>query len=78
MIAQTYSDWEPIICDDGSTDEGQSIIQEYEIANTTIYSGRNSHGKGAPGTRNSCLDKVSGRYIAFLDFNDWYPNKLDT
>jgi glycosyltransferase involved in cell wall biosynthesis len=78
VIGQTYPNWELIICDDGSTDESQSIIQEYETANKKIYSVKNVYNKGAPGARNSCLDKASGRYIAFLDSDDfWYPHKLE-
>jgi len=78
VIGQTYPNWELIICDDGSIDESESIIQVYETANTKIYSVENAYKKGAPGARNSCLDKASGRYIAFLDSDDfWYPHKLE-
>mgnify|MGYP006082281625 CR=1 FL=1 len=78
VIGQTYPNWELIICDDGSIDESESIIHEYETANTKIYSVKNAYKKGAPGARNSCLDKASGRYIAFLDSDDiWYPLKLE-
>lgn len=78
VIAQTYPNWELVICDDASTDESLLIIKEFaQLYSNVIYT-NNSYDKGAPGARNSALDIASGRYIAFLDSDDlWYSKKLE-
>lgn len=77
VIAQTYSNWELIICDDSSKDRSREIIRAFCAIDRRIKLISNEHGKGAPGARNSCLDSASGTYIAFLDSDDaWLPDKL--
>lgn len=76
--AQTYQNWELIICDDGSTDDSIKIAQKYAARDHRILVISNKYTKGAPGARNSCLDVSAGRYIAFLDADDlWLPSKLE-
>ena len=78
VIAQTYQNWELLICDDGSTDNSKKIAHDYEALDSRILVINNKYPKGAPGARNSCLDVAGGRYIAFLDADDlWLPSKLD-
>ena len=77
VITQTYELWELLICDDGSTDATRTIAAEYQLADDRVKIIKNIRGKGAPAARNCALDAASGRYIAFLDSDDfWYPNKL--
>ena len=78
VIAQTYKNWELIICDDGSKDNSKKIAHDYEALDSRILVINNEYTKGAPGARNSCLDVAGGRYIAFLDADDlWLPSKLE-
>ena len=78
VIGQTYDQWELLICDDGSTDATRTIISEYQRSDTRVKIVKNVRGKGAPAARNCALDAASGRYIAFLDSDDfWYPEKLE-
>jgi teichuronic acid biosynthesis glycosyltransferase TuaG len=77
VLAQSYEDWELIICDDNSSDSSRQIAYEYALADKRIICIRNEKTKGAPGARNSCLEYARGRYIAFLDADDiWYSDKL--
>ena len=78
VIAQTYANWELLICDDGSVDNSRSVINSYVELDSRIKLISNYYSKGAPGARNSSLDSAFGRYIAFLDSDDlWYPDKLE-
>jgi glycosyltransferase involved in cell wall biosynthesis len=77
VINQSYEDWELIICDDFSSDKTYELAEKYAYVHNRIILIKNTHDKGAPGARNSCLDKARGRYIAFLDSDDlWAANKL--
>ena len=78
VIFQTHENWELLICDDGSQDNSLEIISSWALRDSRIKSIDNTHGKGAPGARNSCLDAAKGRYIAFLDSDDrWKQTKLE-
>ncbi|NME68173.1 glycosyltransferase family 2 protein [Flammeovirga aprica] len=71
VLYQTYSNWECIIIDDGSTDGTQKIIQEYVKRDSRfkLYQ-RDREPKGAPTCRNIGLEKSSGDYIMFFDSDD--------
>jgi teichuronic acid biosynthesis glycosyltransferase TuaG len=77
VVAQEYQNWELLICDDNSNDRTIEICKRWEAVESRIMLVKNKYGKGASGARNSCLDKSSGRFVAFLDSDDlWYPDKL--
>ncbi len=79
VLKQTYTNWEILIVDDGSTDNTNLLIQSYiskEPRIKHISLGYNS-GKPARG-RNVGISNSSGKYIAFLDSDDiWHPDKLE-
>lgn len=78
VLNQTYQNWELIICDDNSSDSSKKIVSSYTSIDFRIKLVSNLYDKGAPGARNSCLEKCSGKYIAFLDSDDvWLPEKLE-
>ena len=69
ILQQTYNNWELIIVDDGSTDDTFKIALQYARDNSRILVSGNQHsGRGV--TRNKCLEKVSGEYIAIMDSDD--------
>jgi glycosyltransferase involved in cell wall biosynthesis len=77
VVDQTYESWELIICSDNSNDNTDSLVKNWCAIDSRIKLVKNTHNKGAPGARNSCLDNAKGRFIAFLDSDDiWLPNKL--
>lgn len=76
--AQTYTNWEVIIVDDGSSDKTISVISEIALLDKRIQFFQLEKNSGAGITRNVALSKAIGRYIAFLDSDDlWKPTKLD-
>ena len=79
VLAQTYTDWEMIITDDGSVDNSTSIVESYSAKDQRIRLLR-LNANGGPGiARNNSISNANGQYIAFLDSDDlWYPDKLKT
>lgn len=78
VVDQSFKNWELLICDDGSSDSSIQIARKWSERDSRIFSLRNKMRKGVVGTRNTCLSKAQGRYIAFLDSDDvWLPKKIE-
>lgn len=79
VINQSYTNWEMVIVDDGSTDGTVNIIRDYQDKYNKIKLIVLSKNQGAGIARNTAIEKANGRYIAFLDSDDqWLPEKLET
>ena len=77
VIAQTYTEWEMIIVDDGSKDNSAQIISGYAAKDSRIrlISQENS---GSAAARNNGIRNASGQYIALLDADDlWLSEFLE-
>lgn len=73
--AQSYSNYEIILVDDGSADKSAEIIEKYICDNIRFL--RND-GKGAALARNKGIEAARGRFISFIDADDlWDPQKLE-
>jgi teichuronic acid biosynthesis glycosyltransferase TuaG len=78
VLSQTYTNWEMIIVDDCSTDNGVEIIQEYAKKDSRIKLISLAKNSGAAVARNTAIKVAKGFYIAFLDSDDlWKPEKLE-
>ncbi len=69
IASQSYSDWEAVFVDDGSTDKGPSILDEIASEDTKVKVIHKANG-GTATARNAGLDVASGEYITFLDCDD--------
>lgn len=76
VLNQTFTDWEWMITDDKSTDKSVEIIQKINDSRIQlILSDKNG---GAGHARNLSLKQANGRFITFLDADDfWEPNFLE-
>lgn len=68
ILKQTFSDFELIIIDDGSTDGTQLIINKNKDKRTKIFTNKNS--RGVAGALNQALKLTKGTYIARMDADD--------
>jgi glycosyltransferase involved in cell wall biosynthesis len=73
--AQTFSDWEAIVIDDGSTDNTLNLLKAQKDPRIRVFSCPNA---GVAAARNRGLAEVTGDFVAFLDADDlWTPDKLE-
>ena len=69
VTGQTFTSWELIIADDGSTDSTGAIADEYAAKDGRIkVLHLNRHGVSA--ARNACIDAANGKYLAYVDADD--------
>lgn len=73
VMKQTFSDWELIAVDDGSTDNSLSILKELSEKESRIIIFHQDNA--GPGTaRNYAISKSHGEYVAFLDADDYWDD----
>lgn len=71
IIEQNYTNWELIICDDGSADNTVSIVENYlRKYSEKIKLIENEKNMGLNYTLNRCLQIAQGKYIARMDGDD--------
>lgn len=70
IVKQTYTDWELLLVDDGSTDDSWDIIMQNVRYDERIR-GIQQSNKGAGIARNTGIDSANGDYIVFVDSDDY-------
>ena len=74
-LAQTLSDFELLIIDDGSTDDTKTAVSAFSDKRIQYIYQENA---GPAAARNTGVDAARGQYIAYLDADDsWYPDYLE-
>ncbi|MCW2313662.1 glycosyltransferase family 2 protein [Rhodoferax antarcticus] len=75
VLAQTLSDFELIVIDDGSTDSTSAIVAQFSDPRLRYL--RNEHNLGPEGNWNRCLEQARGKYFKLLPHDDLlYPECL--
>ena len=78
VLAQTYQNWEMLIMNDVSTDNSLAIVSLYAKKDERIKIVNTEKNVGVVKGRNFLIDLASGKYIAFLDADDyWHNEKLE-
>ena len=70
VLAQTYTYWELLLIDDGSTDASGAICEKYAAQDSRIMVFHKENG-GVSSARNLGLYNAKGEWIAFVDSDDW-------
>jgi glycosyltransferase involved in cell wall biosynthesis len=74
VCAQTFTDFEVVVVDDGSTDDSAAVARSFG-ERVRVLTQKNS---GVSAARNAGLRAARGRFIAFQDSDDlWHPRKLE-
>lgn len=76
VLAQTFADFEIVVVNDASTDNGPAIVEDYRSRDPRIRI-VTQENRGLAGARNTGIREARGRYIALLDADDAFaPEKL--
>ena len=75
ILIQTYQDFEIICVDDGSTDNSLEILKQYAQKDSRFKILTRENG-GAGLARNAGLEIASGKYIQFIDSDDWIEKNM--
>ena len=70
VLAQTFTDWELLLVDDGCTDGSPALCDRFAAADPRIRVFHRKKNAGVSEARNLGLNEAKGDYIAFLDADD--------
>lgn len=74
ILAQTFTDFEVLLIDDGSPDHSGEICDEYAKKDSRVRVFHKENG-GVSSARNMGLDYAEGNYVMFVDSDDWISNE---
>src|SRR6266550_600756 len=72
VLSQSYTDWDLVMVDDGSTDASSDIVRKYAASFDRIrYEHHDGYvNRGMSASRNVGIGRSNGSYVAFLDADD--------
>lgn len=68
ILQQSFVDYEIIVVDDGSVDQTASVVKAVDYSNVKYF---HQDNQGVTAARNKGVELSSGRYLTFLDADDW-------
>jgi len=80
ILGQSFTDWECVLINDGSTDDSRELIENWIHQNSLAHKFElvNTPNQGVSRSRNLGLEFANGEFVAFLDCDDtWERNKLE-
>ena len=72
ILNQTYKNIELICVDDCSHDKSLTILEDYQKQDSRIIIIKNKENSGPAICRDKGINASSGKYVAFIDNDDWY------
>jgi teichuronic acid biosynthesis glycosyltransferase TuaG len=78
VTAQTFTDYEIVVIDDGSSDDTKTVVDKFMAAHSVRGRCIRQENKKIAGARNTGIRAAEADWISFLDHDDlWFPNKLE-
>lgn len=78
LVSQTVTDWECVCVDDGSSDRSWEILESAAARDPRFRVERFPENRGRGAARQHILECIRGKYLAFLDADDWmYPGRIE-
>lgn len=76
LLAQTVEDLEILLINDGSTDDSQTVIDEYRERYPALIRSRTVTNGGQGRARNFGIEMARGEYLGFVDSDDWIAPRM--
>lgn len=74
ILNQNFQSYEVILVNDGSTDNSREIAEKYVALNSNLFRLINQENKGLSEARNTGINAANGKYICFVDSDDYIEN----
>ncbi|MGZ4199133.1 MAG: glycosyltransferase family 2 protein, partial [Thermoleophilia bacterium] len=68
VLRQTFTDWELLVVDDGSTDDTAAILAGYDDPRIHVY--RHDRNRGVTAAKNTGFDHITGEWFVMVDSDD--------